>query len=79
MRSDVQTNVTNQKPNSSVLSATRVAAEGHAGFIISWIQLFVDYCHFWEGRTPQSLNACGNLGETRSFVVFNAEGLEAGP
>lgn len=44
MHNDVLTNVTNQKTNSSVLSAAGAAAEGQAGSIISWIQLFGDCC-----------------------------------
>lgn len=42
MHNDDLTNVTNQKTNSSVVSASGAAAEGQAGFIISWIQLFGD-------------------------------------
>lgn len=45
MHNDVQTNVTNQKTNSSVLSAPWAqVTEGHVSFVISRIQLLVDCC-----------------------------------
>lgn len=74
MHNDVQTSVTNQKTNNSVLSVPWAAVtEGHTSLTISWILLFGGRCGA-EREGPHKIWMCVETQEGNTITcVLTAE------